>query len=249
MFDRSKIGTSEVTVAVTPNGYADAVNGDYFVLPEERIHSFNQFLDVLENAENYNGIHYVQKQNSNLCIEFETLIGDVERDIPWATQALGKEPDAVNFWMGDERAVTSLHKDPYENLYAVVRGCKEFTLLPPTDLPWIPHEKFKTAQYKLLNGKYVIIPDVNETQVSWIPLDPLRPNYIKYPQYRKASPVQCTVRTGDILYLPSLWFHHVQQSNQCIAVNFWYDMEFDFKYCYYKFLEKLNMNDVCKPSQ
>lgn len=32
---------------------------------------------------------------------------DAASEIPWFSEALGKSPDAVNFWMGDERAVTS----------------------------------------------------------------------------------------------------------------------------------------------
>ena len=58
-------------------------------------------------------------------------------ELPWAKEAFGKEPDAINFWMGDGRAVTSTHKDPYENIYCVVRGYKDITLFPPSDLPWL----------------------------------------------------------------------------------------------------------------
>lgn len=65
-----------------------------------------------------------------------------------------------------------------------------------------------------------------------------------------------------MLYLPSLWFHHVQQSHGCTAgrsqprprspapftpvltclssVNFWYDMEYDIKYNYFQLLESLS---------
>ena len=42
-------------------------------------------------------------------------------------QALGKPPDAVNLWLGGDRSVSSLHKDPYENFYCVLSGCKEVT--------------------------------------------------------------------------------------------------------------------------
>lgn len=38
---------------------------------------------------------------------------------------------ATNFWMGEDAAVTSAHADPYENVYAVVKGSKVFTILPP----------------------------------------------------------------------------------------------------------------------
>jgi jumonji domain-containing protein 7 len=70
-------------------------------------------------------------QNSNLTEEFEALLEDT-RELEWARVAFGKAPDAVNFWMGDGRAVTSTHKDPYENIYCVVRGYKDFILFPPT---------------------------------------------------------------------------------------------------------------------
>ena len=60
----------------------------------------------------------------------------------------GKVPDAVNLWMGDEGAVTSMHKDHYENLYCVVAGAKTFTLIPPTDQPFVPYQLYQAATYK-----------------------------------------------------------------------------------------------------
>lgn len=55
----------------------------------------------------YRGVYYMQRQNSNLTDEFPELLEDIEKHIPWATEAFGALPDAVNFWLGDERAVTS----------------------------------------------------------------------------------------------------------------------------------------------
>lgn len=51
----------------------------------------------------------------------------------------------------------------------------------------------------------------------WIPLDPLAPDLVRYPSYSQAQALHCTVRAGELLYLPALWFHHVQQSHGCIA--------------------------------
>lgn len=53
-------------------------------------------------------------------------------------------------------------------------------------------------------------------KVPWVAIDPLRENE-EYPDYRQAKPLEVTVRAGQMLYLPSLWFHHVQQSHGCIA--------------------------------
>ncbi|XP_037569127.1 bifunctional peptidase and (3S)-lysyl hydroxylase Jmjd7 [Dermacentor silvarum] len=239
---REKIGDLAVTVAVTPNGFADAVHGSVFVTPEERVMKFGEFLDILERRERSNAVFYIQKQNSNFTDEFRKLAGDVETDVCWATAAFGKTPDAVNFWMGDERAVTSMHRDHYENIYCVVSGHKDFILLPPTDLPWVPYENYKTGQFhEVANGQFDVIASGDDSSVPWISLDPENPDFDRYPHYRHASPVKCRVSAGDILYLPCLWFHHVRQSHGCVALNYWYDMEFDIKYCYYKLLEDLSL--------
>ncbi|KAM0727200.1 Bifunctional peptidase and (3S)-lysyl hydroxylase Jmjd7 [Formica fusca] len=225
---RKVFGDENVSVAVTPNGYADAIarrdddtKEEFFVMPEER-----------------------------LLTIFRKLWSDAEIEISWATQAFGKQPDAVNFWMGDERAVTSMHKDPYENIYCVVSGEKNFILHPPTDLPWIPYRNYPSAVYKEYeSGKWIIEPIVNEisdseqiansTLTPWICIDPLNPDYKKYPEYRNAHTLKIMLKAGDVLYLPSLWFHHVTQSHACISINYWYDMEFDIKYAYFKTLETL----------
>ena len=81
--------------------------GDQFVMPEERSMKMEEFLDIIEDPGSANGVFYIQKQNSNLTEEFEELMVDVDKEIIWASEAFNKKPDAVNFWMGDSRAVTS----------------------------------------------------------------------------------------------------------------------------------------------
>lgn len=58
------------------------------------------------------------------------------------------------------------------------------------------------------------------------------------------KPFQVTVKAGQLLYLPSMWFHHVSQSPDSrgltIAVNYWYDMQFDIKYAYFNFLQSIH---------
>lgn len=94
-------------------------------MPEEQTMSMNEFLDALEDrrylAKNplnslsvndlvlFSGfVHYIQKQNSNLTEDFSELLDDIDCSLlDFAKEAFGKEPDATNFWMGDERAITS----------------------------------------------------------------------------------------------------------------------------------------------
>lgn len=86
-----------------------------------------------------------------------------------------------------------VHKDPYENIYCVVSGEKNFILHPPTDLPWIPYRNYPSAVYKECeSGKWIIEPIINEisdseqiansTLTPWICIDPLNPDYKKLVQ-------------------------------------------------------------------
>ena len=149
-------------------------------------------------------------------------------EIPWATEAFGKSPDAINFWMGDSRAVTSTHKDPYENMYAVLRGYKDIILYPPSDVSYMPYRNCKQAKFqrstlgndiediKTKNGREYSnfsIEELDEGNIPWIVSDPLNPNFTEYPEFRKTSPFYLRLHAGDILYLPSLWFHHLRQSH------------------------------------
>lgn len=96
------------------------------------------FLSTLCNPTN-NDVLYLQSQNDNLNDDMTPLLrdtlvpGSTSRGLPFANEVFGSEPEVANVWIGDEKSVTSLHKDPYENVYLVVRGEKRFDLLPPTE--------------------------------------------------------------------------------------------------------------------
>lgn len=103
----------EITVAVTPNGYADGLSSkhpsgkEYFVMPEEQTMTMEQFIDRLDDTIDPN-VCYIQKQNSNLIEDLPELHDDIDMNtLLFASDAFNKQPDAVNFWMGDKRAITS----------------------------------------------------------------------------------------------------------------------------------------------
>ncbi|CAD7953096.1 unnamed protein product [Amoebophrya sp. A25] len=58
-------------------------------------------------------------------------------------------PEALNLWAGDERSLSSFHKDNYENLYYVASGRKLFWLAPPAVLWGLYIERHKAATYSL----------------------------------------------------------------------------------------------------
>jgi jumonji domain-containing protein 7 len=130
-----------VEVATTPDGRADSLcslpgspDHKVFLQPANRDMSMREFLNLLDaDRQTDDPVCYLQSQNSNLTsTPLQALLQDLPKNFSLAEEVLG-EPEAVNLWIGDERSVTSTHRDPYENMYVVLRGSKTFTLWPPVD--------------------------------------------------------------------------------------------------------------------
>ena len=83
--------------------------------------------------------------------------------------------------------------------------------------------------------------DQPQSSVTWIPLDPARPNLDRFPKLEHTSPLHVKVLPGETLFLPSLWFHRVgaREGTVTVAVNYWHDMRFDCKWVYFQFLQRL----------
>lgn len=221
------------------------------------------------------GVPYCQHQNSSFSTEFQALHGDAELHLKFATEAFGAMPDAVNFWMGDTRSVTTMHSDNYENLYAVVCGEKHFTLVPPTDYYWLTKSTLPRGYWQRTTGEDDPVPEgsnnttaetkddskplrivkdgfvacpvdekdpFNET-TTWINVDvdnPTQEDTIqKGVQFDKITKFNITVRPGQVLYLPALWFHAVRQRGRTIAINFWYDMAYDGRWVMNEFMKSV----------
>ncbi|KAK7061724.1 cupin-like domain-containing protein [Favolaschia claudopus] len=73
-------------------------------------------------------------------------------------------------------------------------------------------------------------PGTALTMVPSVDVPPIRWSSIADPDIAgnlpcEAHPIQITVEAGESLYLPAGWWHHVRQTDNTIALNWWYDME------------------------
>lgn len=221
------LGGDKVNINISTDGFGDCVkvvsasdiissnsaqSDDYrecFVYPAECDMSISDFFTLLENRDPEYCVPYLSQQNDNLRSSFPSLMSDIQ-PLKFAEEAFGvTEPEAVNLWIGDERSVSSIHKDHYENMYAVIRGAKEFTLLPPTDVAYLPEHTYSTLRYTLVDPEKEGLARFAQSNVklssqdcpggtlSWIPLDTEDPQVIhKYPKYGQAHPIRCTVLPG-----------------------------------------------------
>ncbi|KIK06699.1 hypothetical protein K443DRAFT_673988 [Laccaria amethystina LaAM-08-1] len=241
------MGERLVSVATTPDGRADALSRGpddkfYFVEPFVEKMTIGDLIKHLKESEGVDGeVRYLQSQNGNLFpsdffgrssddanspSEFEPLRSDVPSEIPWCTEALGKRPDAVNIWIGNSRSTTSIHSDPYENIYAVVRGEKNFLLIPPTDGWCLQERSYPHASYtrRSPSSSLELVPSGPDVPlVPWASvIDPELPSVLP----SDVTPIYVTLKPGEVLYLPVGWWHHVRQVGDItISLNWWYDAE------------------------
>ena len=113
-----------------------------------------------------------------------------------------------SIWMGN-RGCTATHWDLPQNIACVVAGRRRFTLFPPEQLPnlYIGPVDFTLA------GQPVSL------------VDPVEPDFERFPRYREALDAALVVELepGDALYLPSMWFHQVESLDPLgVLVNFWW---------------------------
>ncbi len=67
---------------------------------------------------------------------------------------------------------------------------------------------------------------LQSTSMVMSPVDILKPDLEKFPNFSKARRLKCTIRPGDILFMPAFWWHEVQsvpdsKEHRNLAVNFW----------------------------
>ena len=222
------VGNAQIQVAWTPNGRADAVvnvsnendcDGDsVFAQPCTRKHSFAEFMNLLlsrdDCAENREipprAVPYYSAQDSSLSKDLPRLLSDIDDStIEFAKLAFGADPQATNLWIGDDRSVTTMHSDPFENIYLVVTGSKTFTLAPPCDAAFLHKPSLPRASWSMETeheAKDCYQPShafdgwslrKESGSTAWIDEN--------QPSVARSTHVSVTLRPGDILYLPALW--------------------------------------------
>jgi jumonji domain-containing protein 7 len=250
------LGDSPISVNVTPpHGLGDAIIDGVFVLPHEETMSFREFITARLDPNGKGRVYYFSSQNDNIHTECNKLLslGVIPPSLPFADKAFRTgPPEAINLWIGDGRAVTTMHRDPYENIYCVFKGSKTFTLLPPYMGGCLYQKMYRKGRWDCSgddngdNGDNggdadAVVMDEDATEdVKWISVDVDDAETMSSPDYpllKHVKPITITVNSGECLYLPAMWYHKVTSSGVSVAVNYWYNMDFNLPmYC---------MGEVC----
>lgn len=144
--------------------------------------------------------------------------GDIEQLGAWSLSdiepldellALNPQRSSINVWMGQPRVIAHCHYDGYHNFYAQLFGRKKFTLIRPSNWPGL-------YPYPFLH------PSHAQAQVN---LSDFESASGDYPLVERVEAFEAYLEPGDLLYVPPLWFHHVESLDVSISVNVWTDSQ------------------------
>ncbi|XP_013411836.1 lysine-specific demethylase 8 [Lingula anatina] len=114
----------------------------------------------------------------------------------------GNEDVDVNAWFGPAGTVSPLHQDPKHNLLAQVVGHKYLKLYSVDDTLYLyPHEGMLS----------------NTSRV-----DAENPDLENYPLVSQATPMECVLHPGEMLYIPPKCWHYVRSLTLSFSVSFWW---------------------------
>ena len=114
----------------------------------------------------------------------------------------------INFWLGNQNTVAA-HYDSPHNIACCVAGRRTFTLFPPDQIG------------NLYIGPVDLTPSGRPISL----VDFLHPNFEKFPKFKDALAAAqvFNLEPGDALYIPPLWWHHVQSHAPLnMLVNYWW---------------------------
>ena len=124
-------------------------------------------------------------------------------------QAAGAWADfeQAQLFIGCRDALTPCHYDLLHNAYVQVKGWKRFLLIDPS---------YSYGLYPYPQG---------HPMDRCARADLEHPDYQSFPKLAEVRAVEALMGPGDVLILPSGWYHHVQSlSEDSLSVSFWFTL-------------------------
>jgi len=121
----------------------------------------------------------------------------------------------VNLWCAPKPTRTNTHYDGSNNILIVVRGTKTIELCPPGTIKGSPIHSDHANHPALwrameVGGHCPVVPSFDTE---------LEATRIEY----KRTAVILSISAGEAVFIPEGWWHRVESSADCLAVNLWFD--------------------------
>lgn len=201
---KTKIGDTIVPCRVSHNDYFDNYHAHKHI-------KLAVFLDWILANEQQNAWDVIfQKKNKTKyfvgSLDIPSYFSEILADIKIPNYFDSKLLTSQNLWIGQGNNRVNLHYDFFHNLNAQIVGQKHWFIFPPEQSSCLyPHPWYT---------KFFWCSQVNINQ----------PDLQKFPKFSEITPLEVITNPGEILFLPSGWWHSPVGIGTNIAVNFWWRM-------------------------
>ncbi|MFN3305172.1 MAG: cupin-like domain-containing protein [Roseateles sp.] len=127
---------------------------------------------------------------------------------------LGERDALVSLWLGNRTRIAA-HYDLPDNLAVVAAGRRRFTLFPPEQI----HNLYLGPLEPTPAGQPISLVDFAQ------------PDLARFPRFAQAweAGEQAELEPGDALFIPSMWFHHVESLAPLnLLINAWWRQTPDY---------------------
>lgn len=118
----------------------------------------------------------------------------------------------INMWFGQKGYMTPIHFDAADGLLFQIKGKKKVRLISPSQAEYIYRHNHITGG------------PLNFSQVPSLSV-PL--NLVHYPLLKHIISTEFILNPGEILYIPSGWWHELWYLDECVSLNYWYGIDFN----------------------
>ncbi|OYW78579.1 MAG: hypothetical protein B7Z26_09550, partial [Asticcacaulis sp. 32-58-5] len=184
------------------------LNGQFFYNEAKDGFNFRNFNETVTFALDWMLAH--QHKSGVEAVYLQALAADIHFPAIGPDMDMPLLDDGVmpRIWLGNTLR-TQTHFDLAKNIACHVAGDKVFTLFPPDQLA------------NLYPGPLDRTPA--GVPISLVSLE--NPDFETFPRFRQAleAAMQARLEPGDALYMPELWWHHVQTTGPLnMLVNYWW---------------------------
>lgn len=190
------VGGNQINVQQSPTGIFGLdpeKGGPRF---EEIKTTLRAYVDTMMNVTEGDIRYYVQRVN--IPEKLPELLSDFS--LPSYVDAA--KVYLINLWLGPAGNVTTLHYDTPNNFLAQIRGRKRFKMFSPWQA-----SRLYACRSKAYNMSRVNID---------------APDLERFPRFKDAQMYEVEIEEGDLLFIPTYWWHQVYSETAGISVNIWF---------------------------
>jgi hypothetical protein len=195
---KSKIGDVDVDVYFSEIGLFEAHPTDGWK-GRFRVLKAGDYIDMLATQGDRSPKYYLLQVS--IPKKLTAILPDIQAPPYFADKGMLE----TNLWLAPAGYQTRLHYDFAPNLLAQVNGRKRAILFSPKDL----RSLYPQPMYM----------NVGIAHHSAVDID--RPDFEKYPRLRHAEPWEASLSPGDMLFIPTAWWHQVYTEETGASVNHW----------------------------